>query len=398
MTTKDWLIVAVIASAGAFLGTVFTTVAPVLPLIAAHYGGGHDGAFVAEWLLTMPSIGIMVGGPASGWFVERFGARTVLLACFGVFGLAGLSGMFIENSSLLFASRFIVGVTAAGQATAATAVAGDRFVGQRRSFVLGIQVALAAAVGIGTALAAGALAAWAGWRAPFGLYGLAIVIALQAALVVERHPLEQVKALAGAGSLIAMLPIFLVITVTMMVSFVSTNQVPLLLSDQGNGSPAVLSVVLGGSTLAMMFGALLYSRLRAWLGAVRTGAVGGALQGIAVLLLAVTQGLYPIALSSFVLGLGGGILYPGFSHIILDRAPEAARGRAIGLLFTAQFAGPFLSTALVVPAIAAFGRSDSLLPIGLALLIGWIAHASRRSVSGRQPVSHVASLPAKDVS
>ena len=58
MTIKDWLIIAVIAFAGAFLGTVFTTVAPVLPLIAAHYGGGQHGAFVAEWLLTMPSIGI----------------------------------------------------------------------------------------------------------------------------------------------------------------------------------------------------------------------------------------------------------------------------------------------------------------------------------------------------
>src|SRR5277367_320595 len=116
MTIKDWLIVAVIASAGAFLGMVFTTVAPVLPLIAAHYGGGDDGAFAAEWLLTMPSIGIVVGGPISGWFVERFGARTVLLVCFGIFGLAGLSGLFIENSSLLLASRFIVGITAAGQA------------------------------------------------------------------------------------------------------------------------------------------------------------------------------------------------------------------------------------------------------------------------------------------
>jgi MFS family permease len=398
MTIKDWLIVAVIAFAGAFLGTVFTTVAPVLPLIAAHYGGGHDGAFVAEWLLTMPSIGIMVGGPTSGWLVERFGARTVLLACFGVFGVAGLSGLFIENGNLLLASRFIVGVTAAGQATAATAVAGDRFVGQRRSFVLGIQVALAAAVGIGTALAAGALAEKAGWRAPFGLYGLAIVIAIPAALVVEPRPLERVKTGAGMGSLLPMLPIFLVIVVTMMVSFISTNQVPLLLSDQGNGSPAILSVVLGGSTLATMIGALLYSRLRGRFGAARTSAAGGVLQGIAVLLLAVAQGLYPIALGSLILGFGGGILYPGFSHIILDRAPEAALGRAIGLLFTAQFAGPFLSTALVIPAVAAFGRYDSLLAIGAALLVGWIVHASRRNAGGHEPTLHAIALPTKDIS
>jgi MFS family permease len=398
MTTKDWLIVAVIAFAGGFLGTVFTTVAPVLPLIAAHYGGGREGAFVAEWLLAMPSIGIVVGGPVSGWFVERFGARMVLLVCFGVFGLAGLSGMFIENSSLLLASRFVVGITAVGQATAATVVAGDRFVGPRRSFVLGIQVALAAALGIGTTLAAGALAERAGWRAPFGLYGLAILTVILAALVVDRRPLENVRARAGMGSLLPMLPIFFVITVTMMVSFIPSNQVPLLLAEQGSGNPTVLSVLLGGSTLATVVGALLYSRLRAKLGAARTGMVGGVLQGVAILLLAVTESVYPIGLSLLILGLGGGILYPGFSHIILDRAPEAARGRAIGLLFTAQFTGPFLSTALVVPAIAAFGRYDSLLTIGLALLIAWIAYASWRSSGSRQPVPHAVALPTKDIS
>jgi len=144
-----------------------------------------------------------------------------------------------------------------------------------------------------------------------------------------------------------------------------------------------------------MIGALLYSRLRSRFGAARTSAVGGVLQGVAVLLLAVAQGLYPIALGSLILGFGGGILYPGFSHIILDRAPEAARGRAIGLLFTAQFAGPFLSTALVIPAVAAFGRYDSLLAIGFALLVGWIAYASRRTIDRREPIP--LALSTKDI-
>jgi MFS family permease len=333
---------------------------------------------VAEWLLTMPSIGIVLGGPATGWFVERFGARTVLLTCFGVFGLAGMSALFIEDKWVLLASRFIVGVAAVGQATAATAILGDRFVGERRGFVVGFQVALGAAVSIGTALGAGWLAERAGWRAPFSLYGLAIGIAILAAFVIDRRPVERAEIRTGTTSLRPLLPIFLVIIVTMMVSFISSNQVPLLLSELGSGNPSVLSAVLGGTTLATMFGALLYSKLRTRLGAARTGAIGGVLQGIAVLLLAVAQGVFPVALGSIMLGFGGGLLYPGFSHMILNRAPNAARGRAIGLLYTAQFAGPFLSTALVVPAIVAVGRYDSLLTIGGLLLVGWIVHAIRR--------------------
>src|SRR6202012_5308976 len=55
MTIKDWLAVFVMASTGTFLAMVFIVVSPMLPLVAGHFGGGKDGAFVAQWVLTMPS-------------------------------------------------------------------------------------------------------------------------------------------------------------------------------------------------------------------------------------------------------------------------------------------------------------------------------------------------------
>jgi uncharacterized membrane protein YjjB (DUF3815 family) len=57
-----------------------------------------------------------------------------------------------------------------------------------------------------------------------------------------------------------------------------------------------------------MFGALLYGKLRTRLGAARTAAVGGVLQGISILLPAVTQSVLSIALGSILLGFGGGLL------------------------------------------------------------------------------------------
>jgi MFS family permease len=380
---QDWLIVTIIGFAGAFLGVVFTSVAPTMPLIVQDYGGGQDGAFVARWLLTMPSIGIVVGGPTSGWFVERFGARTILLTCFVIFGLAGIGGLFIVDRNLLLVSRFIVGVMAAGQATAATVVLGDRFTGERRGAIVGFQVALAAIIGIGFTFASGALAQSAGWRAPFALYGAAFAIALLAAVVIDRNPVRkgmvsQARTASSVGWIRPLLPIFAVIIVTMVVSFISSNQVPLLLSAMGASDPSLLSLVVAGTTLATTVGAVSYGKLRATLGASRTSALGGVLQAGAVFFLAIAHGVAPTALASVLLGLGSGLLYPGFSHTILDRAPEPARGRAIGLLFTTQFAGTFLSTALVAPAIDEFGLHDSFLAIAAALLIGWGAHAFRR--------------------
>jgi MFS family permease len=377
MNLKDWLNILTLALAGTFLGTVFAIVSPVLPLIAQHYGGGREGAFVAEWVLTMPSIGLFVGGPVSGWLVERFGARAVLLTCFLVFGAAGLAGLMIENSNLLLAARFVAGLSAAGQVTAATAVAGDRFVGERRGFVLGFQVALAAILGILMTLVAGALAQHFGWRAPFALYGLSVLTALLAAFCVERLPERpSVVTLVGSTGLLPLLPLFFAAMVTMIVAFISTNEIPMLLSEQGASDPTLQSYIQAGNTLTTILGALLYSRMRPEFGSVRTSAVGGGVQAAALLVLALSPSVQMTVLSSLMLGVGNGMLYPGFSHAILDRAPGAARGRAIGLLTSTQFLGTFLSTALVIPAIDTVGRELSLLVIGGAVFIGWLTYAA----------------------
>ena len=378
MTLRDWLVVLVIGFAGAFLGAVFTTVAPVLPQIASHYGGGQEGAFVAEWLLTAPSIGIVAGAPVAGWFVERTGARAMLLICLLAFGMVGLGGLVIENSTLLLVSRFIVGVAAAGQATAATALLGETFTGSKRGFVIGFQVAVATVLSILITLAAGGLAEIGGWRAPFSLHALALLVAVIAAVCVASSGARPQRSRGSMGRFGPLVPTFMVVTATMMVAFISTNQVPLMLSGLGLSKPSLLSVVLGGGSLATTAGALLYSKILRGVGSNRTAALGGALQGIGILSLALAQSAPLVVLGSVVLGLGSGILYPGFSHRILDRAPESAKGRAIGLLFAAQFIGPFLSTALVVPAIAGYGRRDSLLAIGIVLLVGWISSGTRR--------------------
>jgi MFS family permease len=369
--------VVVVGFAGAFLGAVFTTVAPVVPAIAAYYGGGRDGAFVAQWLLTMPSIGIVVGGPATGWFVERFGARTMLLTCFVLFAIAGMSGLVIENMNLLLASRFLVGVVAAGQATAATALAGEVFIGERRGPVMGFQVALATLLGVVMTLATGALAR-SSWRLPFALYGIAFAVAMLTLFVVPKSPARRALNKDGSGSLMPLLPIFAVVTAIMMVSFINSNQIPTVLSSMGATDPSLLAGVLATSTLATTIGAVLYGRLRHVLGQARTSGLGGLLQALAVLFIAVTTTVAPTVASAVLLGFGSGILYPGFTHMILDRAPEAVRGRAIGLMFTAQFAGPFLSTALLMPAIGAYGRQDSLLVLAALAGAGWLIYLLRK--------------------
>jgi len=65
----------------------------------------------------------------------------------------------------------------------------------------------------------------------------------------------------------------------------------------------------------------------------------------------------------------------------MDKAPLPVRGRAMGLLFSAQFLGPFINSLLIAPAISAYGLRNILAVIASLIAIGVVLAALRaRSV------------------
>jgi len=375
MTVKDWLAVFVMASTGTFLAMVFIVVSPMLPLVAEHFGGGKDGAFVAQWVLTMPSIGVIIGGPTTGWFVERVGARAVLFTCLVVFALAGMAGLFVESQSLLLASRLVVGLAATGLVTAAMGLIVEIFTEQQRGSILGLQNAIATALSVVVTLSSGAVAEAHGWRAPFALYGLSLPILLLALIVIPAVSRRQATT-GGSLSLFApMLPIYALITLGMIISFQSASQVPVLLAADGIASPATISKILGTGTVMFTVGAIAYGTLRARAGVWWTFSLALALQGIGILALSVGHGIAGIGAGVLLLNLGSGIQTPNLTHWVMDKAPLPVRGRAMGLLFSAQFLGPFINSLLIAPAISAYGLRNilaviaSLIAVGVALAV-----------------------------
>jgi MFS family permease len=370
MTVKDWLAVFVMASTGTFLAMVFIVVSPMLPLVAEHFGGGKDGAFMAQWLLTMPSIGVIVGGPTTGWFVERIGARAVLFTCLVVFALAGVAGLFVENQALLLTTRLIVGFSATGLVTSAMGIIVEIFTEQQRGSILGLQNAIATALSVLVTVSSGTVAEAHGWRAPFALYGLSLPILLLALAVIPAVSRRQAMA-GGSLSLFApMLPLYALITLGMIISFQSASQAPVLLAADGIASPATISKVLGAGTVLFTVGAIAYGTLRARAGVWWTFALALALQGIGILALSIGHGIVGIGTGVVLLNLGSGIQTPNLTHWVMDKAPLPVRGRAMGLLFSAQFLGPSLNTFLIAPAISVYGLRNVLAAIASLIAVG----------------------------
>ena len=329
MTAKEWLAVLVMASTGTFLAMVFIVVSPMLPLVTEHFGGGRDGAFVAQWVLTMPSIGVIIGGPTTGWFVERVGARAVLFTCLVVFALAGTAGLFVESQSVLLVTRLFVGLAATGLVTAAMGLIAEVFTEKQRGSILGLQNAIATALSVMVTLSSGAVAEAHGWRAPFALYGLSLPILLLALAVIPTVSRRQAAA-GGSLSLFApMLPLYALITLSMIISFQSASQVPILLAADGFASPATISEVLVSGTVLFTLGAIGYGTIRARTGVWWTFALGLALQGSGILALSVGHGILGIGAGVLLLNLGSGIQTPNLRAAREQTCHRVANNRQI---------------------------------------------------------------------
>jgi MFS family permease len=379
MKLTDWAVVLVLAATGTFLGMAFTVVSPVLPLIIEHFGGATDGALIGQWILAVPSIGVVIGGPSAGWFVERIGARQVLFVSLASFAVAGTSGLYIESPVVLLGSRLILGIAAVGGVTAAISIIGERYTEAQRGSMLGFQNAIATVFSIVSILAAGVIGQRQGWKAPFELYSTSLVILLLALFVIPAttRPRKVESARCGFSGFASLLPTYLLVTITFIISFFSAATIPRLLGGDGFTDPKLISIILGIGTALMVLGGLFYGVIRHRIGLRWTIALGLGCQGAGVLWIAVGHGMVGIGLGTALLNLGSGIQTPNLSHLILDRAPIAIRGRAVGLLFSAQFLGPVLNSAIIAPAMGAFGIRSTLLAISSLIGLGVVAIALR---------------------
>src|SRR5205085_1128030 len=103
-----------------------------LPQLAEHFGGGGKGEIISQLTMTMPGIGLVMGGMASGWLIGRLGGRLLLLAALVLYGIAGSAGLYADNVLALYASRFLVGFSAANVMTCSNFFIGGFFDEVRR--------------------------------------------------------------------------------------------------------------------------------------------------------------------------------------------------------------------------------------------------------------------------
>ena len=370
--TLRWAMPVLLASAPA-MALLYTAVSPVLPELADYLGGDPgEAALMAQLVMMVPSVGLMFGGPLTGWLVDRLGARFLLIVCAGIYALTGSAGLYLDSAWSLLLSRFFLGISAAGLGTSTLVLIGESFDAQARNRIVGYQSACGALMGLLSMLLAGYLGQLAGWRLPFSFYLLGVPLLVLAMVVIPRRAPApaavdyKAKEKSSIRSLISMylgfIPLFAAV-------FTSSTQTSFLLADSGVSKPTILALVLAMSALANTLGASGYGFLRSRLGNRHVFFLGLAALSIGHVVLGLSSGAWIAGLGCAMTGLGGGILTPHLVNLVLDRASESQRGRAVGVMYSALFFGSFLNPLLMAPLAALFGRHTAVVGIGILLTV-----------------------------
>ena len=383
----DAMVLIVLISGAPLMALMFVAVAPVLSSLAAHFGRGPDGALIAQMIMTLPGIGVILGGPVTGWLVERTGSRRTVLASLLVYSLAGSLGMLIDNLWLMFVTRLLLGVSAAGVATSTMALVGQCYRDEARQRMLGYQSAAGAGFGLLALLAAGGIGEAAGWRAPFALYSSGAIVLIMALFSIPNIPPVAQERARGLAGLLPLWPIYLLIVLVFAAVFMGAVQLAFLLVGDGVTSPAVQSWVLATSSACSAVGAWAYGRVRPRLGSYGTFGLCLGLLSCGLGAIGSGHGAWTAAAGSAVAGLGAGGAGPYVAGVLLDRSPAEVRGRAVGFMYTAIYLGDFANPLIMTPVRAWLGIHGAFLAVSAVLAAGaaWAAtlHVLMRRPSAR---------------
>lgn len=380
-----WLVLILALSGPPALSFVTTIVAPLGSSIAHHFGGGDRGAMIAQLSLTLPAIGVMLGGPLVALAINWLGYRTVVVASVSLMALAGALSVYLENIILFLIARFVVGLSGVALYSSLVALTGVLFSGVTLGRMISYQNGLSALSGMGLVLLSGWVASHFGWRSSFLLYfGLSLfAILAMVAWLPEKVPLKS-RAQRSDVSLRPLVPIYLITIGVFAVVFMVIVQGSLLMSANSIEDPSVQSFVIAASTIAYAVTATACSWIEMHITKHWTFTAALALLAAGVLAMGAIPAVWGATLGSLLIGAGSGLSASYLTRIVIERAPEGARERAVGLIapthYLGQFANPFIMQSLRVT----IGIQAAFMLVGLVLCVAAVLTLVVQMRAGRE--------------
>ncbi|MBW4602898.1 MAG: MFS transporter [Calothrix sp. FI2-JRJ7] len=346
------------------------TISPSLPAMREYFSNVQNADYLVKLSLTLPALFIALGAPLAGIIIDRVGRKPLLIIALIIYGIAGSSGLILNDLTLILVGRALLGISVAGIMTTATTLIADYYIGVARAHFLGLQAAF---MGLGGVffLSIGGFIAEANWRYPFGIYLFSLLLvpcALTFLLEPERNqPVNQNHEIVTQAQ---KLPFNLVIItygigiLTQIVFYLIPVQLPFYLKQLFGAGASQSGIAIALATLFSAMASLLYRQIKTKFSFTAIYGIAFLNIGIGYYFISIGKAYPMILLGLAIAGSGLGLLMPNMNFCLISVTPDTMRGKILSGVTTSLFLGQFISPLLSQPLSAKVGLANTYASAG----------------------------------
>lgn len=363
-------------------------IAPVLPQMQEYFSDQPNVEFMVPMALTAPGLVIALLSMAIGVLADRVGRKNLLVAGLAMYALFGVAPIFIDSLPTIIGTRIGVGLAEAIIMTASVALIGDYYSGVQRERYLALNTTLSSASAVIFIAVGGALGEF-GWRTPFFVYGISIILAVLALITLwepRQHQHENIletlsdeeKALWHPWKIAGICAVTLVGGILFMSVQVHIGY---LLHSVNVTAPSSIGMLASLGQVAVVCGSISFRLFlnRGWFVTPVRLAMALGLIGCGYLLIGNAHGAVEVMVAGMLItGLGGGMLLPTMMVWNMSNLPPHRRALGTGAWMAAFFLGQFFTPIVVVGLQEILGSHAAaigfigqiVLPVAILLAVG----------------------------
>lgn len=327
----------IIASLTIMVGTV---VAPALLTISSNLGVNS----YAPWLITVPSLGVVIFSFFFGKIIEKLGYYNALAIGLCLYGFFGFAGMFLEGTFLVFLDRFLLGGATGIVLVCVNGLISSFFQGKQRLKIIALQ-AISIEFGGVVILAVSGFLSVISWEYPFYIYLFAWVFLVMLFLFIPNphEKKQQEQNLESTDIKSSIKKVFTAVLASMFLFFIAIIILPLYLPKYGFAEDDIGYFLSFISFIAIIAAGMTPKLTKAL--------KQKSIVALAFISYAIAHGVFYMAtdLTTFIfagifLGIGFGFSIPMLNHMTIEKSSKKNLSKNLSLYTMLIFLGQFIAT------------------------------------------------------